>query len=138
MTTSMTPQAVPYLLSNLYMRRENIANLLLRLGVAFAFLYPAIAEIYTPDSWIGYFPHMVRGFVPDLVLLHSFGAVEAIIALWILSNKKIFLPSLAATAILLAIVYFDFNQLEVVFRDVAIAGASASLMISNMGRKRRI
>lgn len=118
------------------MNRENIANLLLRLGVAFAFLYPAIDEIFNPDSWIGYFPGFIRGFVPDMVLLHTFGALEVIIALWILSNKKIFWPSLAATAILLAIVCFDFNQFEIVFRDVTIAAVAASLAVSNWSSRR--
>ena len=64
-------------------------DLLLRVGVAFAFLYPALSALYNPFAWIGYFPAFTLGIVPDLVLLHSFGAVEIIIGVWILSGKKI-------------------------------------------------
>ncbi len=111
------------------MKYEKMEHLVLRLGVAFAFLYPAIDALFSPDSWIGYFPTFLRGHVPDMVLLHTFGAMEATIALWILSDKKIFLPSLVATAVLLGIVTFDFSQFEIVFRDITIAAASLSLAI---------
>ena len=103
------------------------AHLALRAGVAFAFLYPAINALFNPYSWIGYFPPFMRGYVPDMVLLHAFGAMEVVIALWILSGKKIFWPSLAATALLLAIVVFDYHNFEILFRDLSIAAAALSL-----------
>lgn len=106
------------------------ASLALRVGIAFAFLYPAINAFFNPDSWIGYFPPFLRGYVPDPVLLHAFGAVEIVIALWILSGKKVFWPSLAATGMLVGIVAFNMNNFEVVFRDLAIAGASLSLALA--------
>ena len=110
------------------------ANLILRAGLAFAFLYPSVNALGNPESWLGYFPPFVRaaahaGGIPDLVLLHSFGAVEVIIALWILSGWKIFLPSTAAAIILLAIVFFDFANFEVVFRDISIATIAIALVI---------
>ncbi len=105
------------------------ADLVLRAGVAFAFLYPAINALSNPYSWIGYFPAFTRGYVPDAVLLHAFGAVEIVIALWILSGKRVFWPSLAATIMLVAIVAFNMNNFEVVFRDLAIAAASLALAL---------
>jgi uncharacterized membrane protein YphA (DoxX/SURF4 family) len=109
------------------MSRSSLARLLLRVGVAFAFLYPPINALFNPETWIGYFPHAMRGIVPDVVLLHSFGLLEVVIALWILSGKKIFLPCMAAAIILIAIVVLDFNQFEVVFRDISIALAALAL-----------
>lgn len=116
--------------------RTGLANLLLRAGLAFAFLYPPINAILHPESWLGYFPPFVRaaahaGGIHDLVLLHSFGVVEVVIALWILSGWKIFLPSAAAATLLLAIVFFDFANFEVVFRDVSIAAIAIALAIQN-------
>ena len=113
------------------MSREKIANLILRVGLAFAFIFPAVSAIWSPDSWIGYFPHFMRGYVPDPILLHIFGITEVIIGLWILSGKKIFLPSVAACAYLLAIVAFNTNNFEVIFRDLSILAIAAYLALSS-------
>lgn len=112
------------------MAPDKIANLLLRVGVAFAFLFPPINAYFYPDSWIGYFPSFVHGFVPDLVLLHSFGIVEIIIAGWILSGKKIFLPSLVAGLMLVSIVLVNLNNFEILFRDLSIAVMAFALAVS--------
>ncbi|HEY4526242.1 hypothetical protein A2765_06400 [Candidatus Kaiserbacteria bacterium RIFCSPHIGHO2_01_FULL_56_24] len=111
--------------------RTGVANLILRIGLAFAFLYPPWNALSNPESWIAYFPPFMRGIVPDAVLLHSFGALEIVIALWILSGWRIFWPSLAAAAILLAIIVFDFSNFEVIFRDVAIATIAIALAVQN-------
>ena len=113
------------------MNSQSLANFLLRLGVAFAFLYPPLSALTDPSSWLGYLPSFARGYVPDLVLLHAFGALEAVIAVWILSGKRIFVPSLAATVILLAIVVLNLRDFEVVFRDLSIAAMAAALAIQS-------
>ena len=117
------------------MSNAKIANIILRVGVAFAFLYPPTSALSDPQSWLGYFPQFVREVaaslnIPDLVLLHGFGIVEVIIALWILSGIRIFIPSLLAMLLLLAIVFFGWNDFEVLFRDLSIAAASLSLAVS--------
>lgn len=116
------------------MLRNDGTNLLLRLGVAFAFLYPAVDALLDPYSWIGYFPKFMHGFLPAMALLHGFGATEALIALWILSGKNIFLPSAVATFMLVAIVFFNLQDFQIVFRDVSIAAMSAALAI-DAGRR---
>jgi uncharacterized membrane protein YphA (DoxX/SURF4 family) len=105
---------------------------ILRIGLAFAFLYPPIDAIFDPFSWLGYFPSWMHGYVPDMVLLHSFGAVEVIVALWILSGWKIFWPSCIALLMLLAIVFFDGSgQFEILFRDLTIASIALALAVSH-------
>jgi len=111
--------------------KRDWSDLVLRAGLAFAFLYPPLNALSDPDSWIGYFPQFMRGIVPDLVLLHSFGAVEIVIALWVLSGWRIFWPSAAAVLMLGAIVLFDFSQFQVVFRDISIALIALALAIRN-------
>lgn len=96
-------------------------RLLLRIAIAGAFLYPAIASILVPAAWLGYFPSFMQGILPGMVLLSIWSLVEAVIALWILSGKNIFLPSLAACVLLLAIVLFNLPLMDIVFRDVALA-----------------
>jgi len=113
-----------------------MTNLLLRIGVAFAFLYPAINAIFDPYAWLGYFPGFMQGILPSLVLLHGFGALEVLIALWILSGKKIFVPSVIATLMLGTIVTFNLSDFQVVFRDVSIALMSAALALGAWRRDR--
>ncbi len=119
------------------MKANDYAQLVLRLGVAFAFLYPPIDALSSPDSWIGYFPGFMHGIVPDLVLLHGFGLVEVVIALWILSGWRIFWPSLAAAAMLGAIVVFDYSSFEVLFRDLSIAASALALALFSRTEKRQ-
>lgn len=111
------------------MARDAWAILILRIGVSFAFLYPPISALSDPYSWIGYFPHFMRGYVPDMVLLHAFGALEAVIALWILSGRRIFWPAAAAAAMLVAIVALNTFEFELLFRDLSIAAAALALAV---------
>lgn len=110
-----------------------MAHLLLRIGVAFAFLYPPFNALSNPDSWIGYFPPFIHGIggMSDIFLLHVFGVIEVIIALWILSGKYIVIPSVLASVILLSIVGFNYFNFEVLFRDVSIAAASLALAVTS-------
>ncbi len=108
-------------------RTDYRSTFLLRLGVAFAFLCPPIDALFSPDSWIGYFPHFMRGFVPDSLLLSAWGLLEILVALWILSGKRVSFPATLATILLVSIVFFNLPQMEVVFRDLAIACMSATL-----------
>lgn len=105
------------------------AQLILRVGLAFAFLYPPVAAYFDPYAWIGYFPDFLRDMIGnDTLLLHAFGAIEVIVALWVLSGVRIFLPSLLAALMLLGIIVFDFSQMDVIFRDVSIMAMALALM----------
>ena len=119
---------------------ERIAHILLRVGAAFAFLYPPFNAAYDPNSWIGYFPAFVHQAaagvgISDLVLLNGFGVVEVVIALWLLSGWKIFWPSLAATAMLVGIVAFNMPQLQVLFRDLSIAAMTLALALMSIPKR---
>jgi len=112
------------------MRREQLVHLALRIGAAFAFLYPSIAAVFDPVSWFSYFPRFVRDLPVDpLVLLHGFGILEAALALWVLSGWKIRTPAFAMTAILIAIVVLNLSGLDVVFRDLSIALMTLALAL---------
>lgn len=107
-----------------------MAHFLLRAGVAFALLYPAIRAIFDPVSWVSYFPSAVRALpIDSLVLLHAFGIIEVILALWILSGRNIRIPAALATLMLLAIVAVNFGQMDVLFRDLSIAMMALALFV---------
>lgn len=99
-------------------------ELLLRLSVAFAFIYPPLAAIRDPYAWLGYFPT----FLPATeLMLHSFGVIEIALALWILIGKRIAIPSVVAGLLLLSIVIANPLQFDILFRDVSIALACFAL-----------
>ncbi|HYE23492.1 MAG TPA: hypothetical protein VEA92_03580 [Candidatus Paceibacterota bacterium] len=105
-----------------------IPELFLRGAVAFSFLYPPIDALSDPDSWIGYFPGFVLSSgIDPMTLLHTFGAIEGVIALWILFGKNVLWPSVAAAVLLIAIVLVNGIQFPVLFRDVSIALAALAL-----------
>lgn len=104
---------------------------LLRAGIAFAFLYPPLSALFDPYSWIGYFPATLTDVVApyELVLLHAFGAFEVVLALLILFMARPWLPSLAATFMLAAIILSSPSQFPILFRDLSIALAALSLAV---------
>lgn len=101
--------------------RARVVELLLRIGVAIAFIYPAVEASFYPNSWVGFFPPWVRDLpINDIILLHLFGASEVIIAVWILLGKRIFIPSVLAVIYLSFIVLFNWKFMDLLFRDIAI------------------
>lgn len=105
------------------------SELLLRVAVAFSFIYPPISALTDPYAWLGYFPVWTTTLLGTnaLLALHLFGAVEVLLALWILFGKHIRVPSYIAAALLLLIVGFNMPQFPILFRDVSIALAALAL-----------
>lgn len=102
---------------------------MLRIGAAFAFLYPPIAAMSDPVSWASYFPSFVRALPMDsLVILHGFGIIEVVLAFWMLSGWRIRIPATIMTLMLLGIVATNVSQMDVLFRDVSIALMTLALV----------
>jgi hypothetical protein len=117
------------------MQYSKIADMTLRVAVAFVFLYPPINAFGDPSAWVGYFPPFVEQFGSVETMLNVFGIIEVGIAFWILSGWKIVLPSLAAAGMLFGIVAFNLPEFQVLFRDLSIAGAALALAITHMPKK---
>ncbi len=116
--------------------RNEIILLLLRIGVAFAFIYPAIAAYFNPLAWIGFFPLFVRDFFPsDTILLGMFGLSEILIGMWLLAGKKIFIPSAIATLYLFGIIVFNWALMDIIFRDIPILLTTLALTIWSFNGK---
>ena len=110
-------------------KKDKFAWFLIRVGLAFAFIYAAVAGYLRPDDWIGYFPASLREAVPENILLSGWGIFEVILALWILSGKKVFIPSLIAVFALAGLIFTNFVQMDVIFRDVTILMVAIALAI---------
>lgn len=110
---------------------------MLRVSLAFAFLFPAVNVWFDPSSWIGYFPAFAKGIVSDEILLHGFGAVEIILALWVLSGWKIVFPASVMALMLLAIVVFNISQFQITFRDLSIMGMAVALVVMEKSAQAR-
>ena len=105
-----------------------MSNLLLRIALAFAFFYPAYGFWKNPTDWIGYVPQFVQTVgIPEGTLMILLAVFHFAIAFWILSSWRIFTPSLVAVVFLLSVVYFNRNQIDILFRDISLALASLAL-----------
>src|SRR3989344_177660 len=65
--------------------------------------------------------------IPEGTLMLVLAVFHLAIALWILSGWRIFIPSLIATVFLFSVVYFNWNQIDILFRDISLALASLAL-----------
>lgn len=110
-----------------------LPEVVLRIAIAVSFLYPPLSALVDPYSWIGYFPQFLMELAGNhqMLMLHVFGIVEALLALWILFGKRVFIPSVIAAMMLFAIVLLNWNQMEVLFRDISIALAAIALALLN-------
>lgn len=117
--------------------QEKLIEKVLRIGVAFSFIYPPISAFFNPYAWIGYFPSFLlkMDFIDSLTLLHIFGVVELCIGIWILFGKRIFIPSLLASIFIFAIIIFNLAQIDVLFRDIPILLMALLLCTIDIQRK---
>jgi len=111
---------------------QQFSRRILRIGLAFAFLYPPINALTDPYAWVGYFPSFMHGYVSDLTLLHAFGVLEIVIALWILWGRYLVWPTTLAAVLLISIVSFNTANFQVVFRDLAIASIALFLAVEDI------
>ena len=109
--------------------RNKTISLILRLSLAFSFLYPAINGFFEPYNWTGYFPSFLQDITTDTTLLLLFALFEITIALWLISGWKLVYASTITTLTLLAIVTFNFSEIDVLFRDIPIAMMGIALII---------
>ena len=110
-------------------RRDKAAWFLIRAGIAFAFFYAAFAAYQNPANWISYFPAFIRNGFPEQTLMICWEILQIIIGLWILSGKKVFLPSLFASFALAGLIFYNLAQMDVIFRDVTILAAAIALTL---------
>ncbi len=105
------------------------------MGLAFAFLYPAISSLIMPSDWVGYVPLFVRDIVDVNLFLFIFSVTEIFVALGILFFKNPFYPLLLGSVILVSIISFNIGSFVLIFRDVSILAMALALMSAHWRRK---
>ncbi|MEM4366469.1 MAG: hypothetical protein QXN46_02665, partial [Candidatus Woesearchaeota archaeon] len=88
------------------MAKANLAKVLLRLSLAFSFVYAAIASFLQPTAWLGFFPKVLTAIIPAKLLLELFSVYELLLAGWLLSGKKAAYAALFSALTLAGIVLF--------------------------------
>lgn len=113
------------------MHNKKIISGLLRIGIAFSFLYPAIDSLFNSDTWVGFFPNWLLSISPvDVIVLATiFSVIEIFIAVGILLMPKPTLPTLTAIIVLGAIIVFNWSALDIVFRDISILIMAIALIV---------
>lgn len=114
------------------MNNPKLIQVLLRLSISSVFLYAAIASTLTPINWIGYIPQFVRDLAPTTLVLQGFSLFQVVLSLWVLSGWKTKYSASLAALTLLAIIGANYNQLDVLFRDIAIFFAALALVASDL------
>jgi uncharacterized membrane protein YphA (DoxX/SURF4 family) len=111
---------------------SSTTNLLLRIGLAFAFIYPPLSALIDPYAWVGYLPDVFLSLpVESMVLLHIFGLIELIIGILLLLDFHTRKVSAVAGVILFVIVAYHYKQMDVLFRDIPILLMAVALALSN-------
>jgi hypothetical protein len=109
------------------MQNPKIVHLLLRVSLASVFLYAAVASTLQPEAWIWYMPAFLRDIFPASLLLGGFSLYQVVLSLWLLSGWRTFVPALLSALTMLAIIIFNYQVMDVVFRDFAIFFTSIAL-----------
>ncbi len=106
---------------------------LLRAGLAWVFFYAAISSFVRPFNWIGFLPLWSRnifpGFISEFAALDIIAILELLLALWLLSGKKLALGAIAASLFLAGILFTNLGVLDVTFRDGGLLFASLALVL---------
>jgi hypothetical protein len=103
---------------------------LIRLSLAFVFLYAGLASLMRPNDWIGYIPSYLPQIFPKSTELILFSGFEIALSGWLLTGWKLFYSSLLSTLVLIGITILNLSLFDVTFRDVALAGVSLALTLS--------
>jgi len=104
----------------------------MRAGLAFSFAYAGIGGFLHPENWIGWFPLWTRNILPlgDRALLGTFGVIEILLALWLLSGKKLCWSALISGILLIGITAVNLTSMDIVFRDIALGLVAFGLALS--------
>jgi len=120
------------------MKKDSIISLLLRVGIAFSFLYAAVQSFRDPTSWIGFLPiwleDAVAPFMGLEMVLMVFSVVEIIVAVWILSGWRGTLSGLVAAGMIGGIVGTNLGALDILFRDIPIFFAALAYALFSSRR----
>ena len=107
---------------------DRIASLLLRIGLAFVFLYAAVYMNISPEKYIDYFPKFMRDLVPGYTLLHVFAAFEIILSFFLIIGKFNYITAVVSFITMFALTVVNLDRFPVLFRNVSIILSALALV----------
>ncbi|MDP3988677.1 MAG: hypothetical protein Q8P93_00345 [bacterium] len=107
--------------------RVLLATRILRLGIAFSFLFAGYASFTDPVSWVGFLPPWIDMYSDTILFMSAVG--EVIVGMWLLSGWQLPLASSIAAASLFGIVLFNVGQFQILFRDFALGIGAVALAV---------
>lgn len=110
---------------------------MLRIGLAFVYLYAAIEIHINPAGFMKYVPSQMSIIPTDLFLL-VFGIFEVLLTLWLLSGKRTEYAGMISFLLMAGIIFPNMAYFDVLFRNVAIAFASLALVALDHRKRRMI
>lgn len=116
------------------MDRQQLVSFILRLGIAFSFIYSAVAAFFRPDDWIVYFPSILRAYLSDGFLLSSLGLFQIVVAIWIVYGRRIFIPSVLSLLLLSLLIVSNLGTFDTTYRDITIASGALALCVLHFPR----
>lgn len=118
------------------MEKEKLVSLILRIAIAFSFIYVAIAAFINPTNWIGYIPDFVTlGLMTKEVFLMIHAVFDLLIGAWLLSGKGTFYAAILSGIALAGIVLFNLGEMLVLYRDISILLAAIALAVLSHEKK---
>lgn len=107
---------------------ENITSLILRLGLAFVFLYAALFVSINATTGEHYVPNFVRQIIPIQIFLLFFTIYEILLSFWLISGKFIKYSALFAALTIFSITAFNIADFHTLFRNVCIFATAVALI----------
>lgn len=105
------------------------ASLLLRLGLAFVFLYAAFGSLFNPEAWASYLPSFILKTSFAFTLLKVFSVYEVGLSLWLLSNKYTQYAAILCALTLAGIILAQPSGLFITFRDIGLLFMAVTLAV---------
>ena len=113
----------------LNLHANTIAKWLLRIGLAFVFIYASVEIYIHPDNFLKYIPKFMLDVLPIDLFLSSFGVLEVALAVWLLTGWKGEYPSFLSLLLIVGIVVFNMQHFQILFRNVAIGFGALALTV---------
>jgi uncharacterized membrane protein YphA (DoxX/SURF4 family) len=108
----------------------------LRVGLAFVFFYASYEIFMAPERFLKYCPDFLIKMIPGELFLPLFGVSEVVLAAWLMIGWKGHYPSLLSALMMVAIVAFNMDHFQILFRNVAIGFGSLSLVVLEWARQK--
>ncbi|HSX05087.1 MAG TPA: DoxX family membrane protein [Candidatus Saccharimonadales bacterium] len=109
------------------LHNPNMAQWLLRIGLAAVFAYAGVRSLQRPLEWAGYLPGFLLNSGHAVGVVKSFAVFELLVAAWLLAGKCLRLAALMAFLMLAGILVSTPSQLIITFRDIGLAAMAAAL-----------